>query len=140
MKKIIKITALLLVALLAVGTFAACTLQPQSKQLVAKWSDSNGLSGYDFHDDGTVDITYINFTVPILNIPFDGTVNGSYTTEKVDDVNYVTLNYTIFSKTIQKKYKYSIENSVLTLTDPDNDSQTVYIKSDAESSSQSTTN
>lgn len=140
MKKIVKLTALLLVALLAVGTLAACNLQPQSKQLVAKWTDSNNLSGYDFHDDGTVDITYINFTVPIINLPFNGTVSGSYTTEKVDDVNYVTLNYTVFSKTIQKKYKYSIEESVLTLTDPDNDSQTVYIKSSTESSSQSTSN
>lgn len=140
MKKIVKLTALLLVALLAVGTLAACNLQPQSKQLVARWTDSNNLSGYDFHDDGTVDITYINFTIPIVNMPFNGNVSGSYTTEKVDDVNYVTLNYTVFSKTIQKKYKYSIEESVLTLTDPDNGSQTVYIKHNAESSSQSTSN
>lgn len=140
MKKIVKLTALLLVALLAVGTLAACNLQPQSKQLVARWTDSNNLSGYDFHDDGTVDITYINFTIPIVNMPFNGNVSGSYTTEKVDDVNYVTLNYTVFSKTIQKKYKYSIEESVLTLTDPDNGSQTIYIKHNAESSSQSTSN
>ncbi len=140
MKKIVKLTALLLVALLAVGTLAACNLQPQSKQLVARWTDSNNLSGYDFHDDGTVDITYINFTIPIVNMPFNGNVSGSYTTEKVDDVNYVTLNYTVFSKTIQKKYKYNIEESVLTLTDPDNGTQTVYIKHNAESSSQSTSN
>lgn len=140
MKKIVKLTALLLVALLAVGTLAACNLQPQSKQLVARWTDSNNLSGYDFHDDGTVDITYINFTIPIVNLPFNGNVSGSYTTEKVDDVNYVTLNYTVFSKTIQKKYKYNIEESVLTLTDPDDGKQTVYIKSATESSSQSTSN
>ncbi len=135
MKRIAKITALLLVALLAVGTLAACVAQPQSKQLVAKWTDSNNLSGYDFHDDGTVDITYINFTVPIVNMPFNGTVNGSYTTEKVDDVNYVTLNYTIWSKTIQKKYKYEVNDASLTLTDPDNDSSTVYIRSDSAAAS-----
>lgn len=140
MKKIVKLTALLLVALLVVGTLAACNLQPQSKQLVARWTDSNNLSGYDFHDDGTVDITYINFTIPIVNLPFNGNVSGSYTTEKVDDVNYVTLNYTVFSKTIQKKYQYNIEESVLTLTDPDDGKQTVYIKSATESSSQSTSN
>lgn len=135
MKKIAKVTALLLVALLAVGTLVACNLQPQSKQLVAKWTDSNELSGYDFHDDGTVDITYLNFTVPILNIPFNGTVNGSYTTEKVDDVNYVTLTYTIFAKSIEKKYQYSIDDSVLTLTDPDNGEVTKYTKSTGETSS-----
>ncbi|MDD6022161.1 MAG: hypothetical protein ACI4GA_01800 [Acutalibacteraceae bacterium] len=135
MKKIIRATAVLLVILLTAGTFAACSLQPQSKQLVAKWTDSNNLSGYTFHEDGTVNITYINFTVPIVNMPFNGTVDGSYTTEKVDGVNYVTLNYTIWSKTIQKKYQYCIENSVLTLTDPDNGSQTVYIKGNSEASS-----
>lgn len=134
MKKIAKIMALVLVALLAIGTLAACNLQSQSKQLVAKWTDSNNLSGYSFHDDGTVDITYMNFTVPIVNLPFNGTVNGSYTTEKVDDVNYVTLNYTIFSKTIQKKYQYKVEDSVLTLTDPDDGSSTTYIKSTTDTS------
>lgn len=135
MKKIIRATAVLLVVLLAAGTLAACSLQPQSKQLVAKWTDSNNLSGYNFHDDGTVNITYINFTVPIINMPFNGTVDGSYTTEKVDGVNYVTLNYTVWSKTIQKKYQYEVKDSVLTLTDPDNGSATVYIKSGSEASS-----
>ncbi len=135
MKKIAKITALILVALIAVGTLAACTLQPQSKQLVAKWVDSNNLSGYTFHDDGTVNITYINFTVPIINMPFNGTVDGSYTTEKVDDENYVTLNYTIWSKTIQKKYKYEVVDSVLNLTDPDTGNTTTYIKSGSEAAS-----
>lgn len=135
MKKIIRATAVLLVVLLAVGTLAACSLQPQSKQLVAKWTDSNNLSGYNFHDDGTVNITYINFTVPIVNMPFNGTIDGSYTTEKVDGVNYVTLNYTIWSKTVQKKYQYEVKDSVLTLTDPDNGSATVYIKSGSEASS-----
>lgn len=135
MKKIIRATAVLLVVLLAAGTLAACSLQPQSKQLVAKWTDSNNLSGYNFHDDGTVNITYINFTVPIVNMPFNGTVDGSYTTEKVDGVNYVTLNYTVWSKTVQKKYQYEVKDSVLTLTDPDNGSATVYIKSGSEASS-----
>lgn len=137
MKKIIRATAVLLVLLLAAGTLAACSLQPQSKQLVAKWTDSNNLSGYNFHDDGTVNITYINFTVPIVNMPFNGTIDGSYTTEKVDGVNYLTLNYTLWSKTIQKKYQYKVEDSVLTLTDPDNGSATVYIKSGSEASSSS---
>lgn len=137
MKKMVKVTALILVALLAVGTLAACTLQSQSKQLVAKWSDSNNLSGYNFHDDGTVDITYMNFTVPIVNLPFNGTVSGSYTTEKVDGVNYLTLNYTIFAKTIQKKYQYQVDGSVLTLTDPDDSSVTTYIKSTSDASSSS---
>lgn len=135
MKKIIRATAVLLVVLLAAGTLAACSLQPQSKQLVAKWTDSNNLSGYNFHDDGTVNITYINFTVPIVNMPFNGTIDGSYTTEKVDGVNYVTLNYTVWSKTVQKKYQYEVKDSVLTLTDPDNGSATVYIKSGSEASS-----
>ncbi len=131
MKKLVSLVAVILVIALAGVTLAACTLpKSQSKQLIGKWSDANNLSGYEFHEDGTVDITYVNFTIPILNIPFNGTIEGVYTTEKVDDVNYVTLSYTLYVSTesITKKYQYSVDGSSLTLTDPDDGKSSVYVR------------
>lgn len=140
MKKIVSAIAVILVIALAGVTLAACTLpKSQSKQLIGKWSDANNLSGYEFHDDGTVDITYVNFTIPILNIPFNGTIEGVYSTEKVDKVNYVTLSYTLYVSTnsITKKYQYSVDGSSLTMTDPDDGSVCVYVRQNTESQSAS---
>lgn len=133
-----KVLALVLVAILCLGTLTACSVSdikkmfetPQSELLVASWTDSNALSGYEFHDDGTVKITYANFTVPFINTNFNGTVDGAYTTSESEDgeKNYVTLTYTIFSKSIEVKYEYFVEDNVLTLIDIDDGDKTVYVK------------
>ena len=47
-----------------------------SKEILGKWVDSTGMSGYDFHSDGTVDVTYVNLTIPVLNIPINGSARG----------------------------------------------------------------
>lgn len=129
-----KIISLLLVAVLCLGTFAACALleAPQSEQLIAAWSDSNNLSGYEFHEDGTVKITYANFTVPIINTKFNGTVDGAYETSESEDgeKNYVTITYTILNRSLESKYEYVVEENVLTLIDADNGNKTVYVKAD----------
>lgn len=129
-----KIISLLLVAVLCLGTFAACALleTPQSEQLIAAWSDSNNLSGYEFHEDGTVKITYANFTVPIINTKFNGTVDGAYETSESEDgeKNYVTITYTILNRSLESKYEYVVEENVLTLIDADNGNKTVYVKAD----------
>lgn len=138
-----KIVALILVAVLCLGVFSACSLlaKPQSELLIATWTDSNALSGYEFHDDGTVKITYANFTLPILNTNFNGTVDGAYTTSQSEDgeKNYVTITYTIFSKSIESKYEYFVEDNVLTLTDIDDGDKTVYIKQTATTAAPSST-
>lgn len=132
MKKIIKMTALFLALVLAVSSLAACSVISPGKKLVGKWTDSNKLSGYEFHEDGTVDITYVNFTIPIINMPFNGTVKGAYTVGKTDNVNTVTLTYTVFSKSIEKTYQFKVEEAKLTLIDPEDGGSTVYIKESAE--------
>lgn len=140
-----KIVALVLVAILCLGTFAACSVSditklfetPQSEQLIAAWTDSNALSGYEFHEDGTVKITYANFTVPIINTNFNGTVDGAYVTSESEDgeKNYVTITYTIFSSSIETKYEYVVEDNVLTLIDVDDGDKTVYVKQTTETGS-----
>lgn len=135
-----KIIALILVAVVCLGALAACSgllEKPQSEQLIASWTDSNALSGYEFHDDGTVKITYANFTVPIINTNFNGTVDGAYATSESEDgeKNYVTITYTIFSSSIEAKYEYVVEDNVLTLTDVDDGDKTVYVKQTSETGS-----
>ena len=49
-----------------------------SREILGKWVDSSGMSGYDFHSDGTVDVTYVNLTIPVLNIPINGSARGTY--------------------------------------------------------------
>ncbi len=137
MKKSFKIIAVVLACVLVVSAFAGCSLLnkviPQSKQLVAEWKDTSSLnSGYKFNDDGTVKITYANFTIPIINQVFNGTIDGIYTTTKEDGKNYVTLSYTVLLTSIEKKYEFSISDNILTLTDPDNGNQTMLQKVEAE--------
>ena len=52
-----------------------------SEQIIGKWRDSADMSGFEFFSDGTVEITYVNLTVPIINIPVNGTTKGIYTLE-----------------------------------------------------------
>lgn len=138
-----KIIALMLVAVLCLGVFSACSLsgKSQSELLVATWTDSGKLSGYEFHDDGTVKITYANFTVPVLNTNLNGTVEGAYITSESEDgeKNYVTITYTIFNKSIETKYEYFVEENVLTLTDIDDGDKTVYVKQTTPSADSSST-
>ena len=130
MKKTCKGLSLVLALIFVIGAFSACSsLIPQKKQLIAKWMDSNKLSGYEFFEDGKVEITYANFTVPIVNIPFNGTVEGVYTTSKTDDgKNRLTITFTIFTKSLELKYDFEVDGSSLKLTDPENGNTTVYIK------------
>lgn len=90
---------------------------PQSYLLQDKWADTNNMSGYEFKDDGTVVITYANFNIPIINVPYNGIINGLYQTNKVDGINYVTINFSVFSQNIVKEYRYKIDNYVLTMID-----------------------
>ncbi|MCM1365001.1 MAG: DUF5640 domain-containing protein [Faecalibacterium sp.] len=79
--------------------------------LIGKWSDGSGMSGYEFKQDGTVNITYVNFTVPVINMPINGTYAGTYTIKG----NKITINASIYSKTITNTYTFSVQGNTLTL-------------------------
>lgn len=134
MKKIIKISALLLALVLTLGAFTACSLdslKPQSKLIIGKWVDTSALnSGYEFKEDGKVTITYANFDIPVINQTFNGTVEGIYTLEKSDDKNIVNISFTILLQSITKTYEYSVKDGILTLTDLDNGNSTVLKQGD----------
>lgn len=86
-----------------------------SDDLIGAWSDGAGMSGYEFKDAGIVSITYVNITVPVLNIPINGTYTGSY----VINGDRITINASIYGATISNTYTYSVNGNVLTLTGDD---------------------
>ncbi len=80
--------------------------------LIGKWTDSAGMSGFEFFEDGKASFTYANLAT--LGISFDGKIeNGTYTLEG----NTLTVAYSIYTATIDKKYEISIENDVLKMKD-----------------------
>ena len=73
---------------------------------------------YEFLENGACKITYADVTIPIINITYDGTVDGTYSVAKDDAGNYhVTVIYTILSKSVTKDYTFSVDGNALTLTD-----------------------
>ena len=119
MSKVKKISALVLVMLVIVSVFSACAFTPDAK-LKGAWRDSTATVGYEFKDNNICAITYADFTIPIFNIRYNGTIDGAYTTEKKDDGSYyVTLTYTVIAKSVTETFIFSVDGDVLTLTSPE---------------------
>lgn len=123
MKTIWKPIAILMAAILMLTALTACA--GPEKKILGKWMDSSNMSGYDFQEEGIVELTYANFTVPVVNIPFTGTVKGTYS---LGEDNTLTITYSIYSKSITKTYTYSIEDSALTLVEKESGNRSVYIR------------
>ena len=106
MKSLKKIAVVLLAVVMVVSVFAACDIKitPQQK-IMGAWRDSTGTMGYEFLDNNLCKITYADIVVPFLNIPYNGTVDGTYSISKDEADNYhVTITFTILSKSITKDY------------------------------------
>lgn len=96
----------------------------QSSELIGKWTDSTDMSGYEFKQGGIVDITYVNFVVPVINTPINGKYSGTYTLEG----NKITITSSIYSKTVVNSYTYTISDNVLTLISTENGEVSTYSK------------
>ena len=97
-----------------------------SELLVGKWTDSAGMSGFEFFSNGKVSFTYANLSA--LGINFDGTVdNGTY---ELKD-NRLTIAYSIYSATIDKTYEVSIADDELKMKNTDDGKTSVYIRTDS---------
>lgn len=96
---------------------------PGSGSLLGKWSDSTEMSGYEFKEGGVVVITYVNFTVPVVNIPINGSFTGSYSISG----NKLTVSYSIYGNSMLDTFDYSVNGNSLTLTKADG-SVSTYIK------------
>ncbi len=125
MKHIKKILVIALAALMVLTVFTACSASPE-KKLLGSWRDSTGMTGYEFKEDGKCVVTFADVKVPILNVNFNGAVDGVYSVAKRDDgLYYVTVTYTIYAKSVTKDYMFTVEESALTLTDTTDNSVTV---------------
>lgn len=125
MKHIKKILVIALAALMVLTVFTACSASPE-KKLIGSWRDSTGMTGYEFKEEGKCVVTFADVKVPILNVNFNGAVDGVYTVAKREDGNYyVTVTYTIYAKSVTKDYMFTVEESALTLTDTDDGTVTV---------------
>ncbi len=114
MKHAKKLTALALVLVLVLS-LAACGAP--EKKLLGSWRDTTGGLGYDFHEDGTVTLHFVHFTIPIVNFTVDQDVTGTYTVTKAEDkTNHVTINYQVTLISLSDEFTFEIEKDILRLT------------------------
>lgn len=97
-------------------------MENTDNELLGSWSSN--LSGYEFKDTGVVSITYIDLSSMGINIPISGKVDGVYTV----DGDTLNIKFSIYSAVIEKKYTYSIDGKILTLTDKESGEKGTYIK------------
>ena len=103
------------------------------EQIIGKWADSAGMSGYEFFADGSASVTYVNLTVPVINMPINGTAKGSYTLNG----NTLTVSFSIYRRTITDTFTASVENNTLTLVNRDDGEKATYQRrSDSQQSSE----
>lgn len=125
MKHIKKFLVIALAALMVLTAFTACSASPE-KKLLGSWRDSTGMTGYEFKEDGKCVVTFADVKVPILNVNFNGAVDGVYSVAKRDDgLYYVTITYTIYAKSVTKDYMFTVQDSALTLQDTEDNTVTV---------------
>ncbi|MBQ4348705.1 MAG: hypothetical protein IKB94_03990 [Clostridia bacterium] len=119
MKNLKKIAVVLLAVLMVAAVFTACDVKvTQEQKILGSWRDSTGTIGYEFLEGGACKITYADVTIPIINIKYDGTVDGTYSLSKDEnDVLHLNVTYTILSKSVTKNYTYTIDGNALNLTD-----------------------
>ena len=123
-----RLTAIACVLCLVVTMFAACSASPQ-KKILGVWRDSTGTVGYEFKENNVCNITYADFTIPIINIRYDGTVPGTYTITKRDDGNYyVQIKYTVISSQVVEDYMFTVDGDALTLTNVESGDQKTLLR------------
>ncbi len=119
MKNLKKLAVVLLALVMVVSVFAACDIKiTPAQKLMGAWRDSTGTMGYEFQENGICKITYADVVIPIINYPYNGTIDGTYSVTKDEADNYhVTITYTILSKSITKDYIFNVDGAALNLTD-----------------------
>lgn len=96
--------------------------------ILGKWTDSANMSGYHFYEDGTVEMTYVNLTIPVINIPINGTSKGVYSIEG----DKLTTKFSIYSATIENTYTVMVENNTLTMFNVSEGEKATYARAVAE--------
>ncbi len=129
MKNLKKIAVVLLAVFMVVTVFTACDIKlTQEQKILGAWRDSTGTIGYEFLENNVCKVTYADVTIPIINIEYDGTVDGTYSVSKDDSgALHLDVTYTILSKSITKNYTYTLDGNALNLTDTADGTTTVLL-------------
>ncbi|MBO5184803.1 MAG: hypothetical protein J6D79_03595 [Clostridia bacterium] len=93
-----------------------------ASDLIGKWTDGANMSGFNFKQGGSVDVTYVNFTIPVINMPINGTYSGTYSVSG----GRVTVNFSIYGKTIINSYEFAVAGDTLTLKNVEDGEITTY--------------
>ena len=96
------------------------------ESLYGTWTDSSNMMGYEFLSDGTVNVKYVDFTIPVLNMPIKTTVPGTYTVNGDE----VTVTHSIYGATIRSTYRFSVQDKVLTLINTEDGNTSTFMKKD----------
>lgn len=94
------------------------------EELIGKWRDSANMSGYEFKENGVVEVTFVNIDIPVINVPVNGTFTGGY--EIKDGV--VTVTYYIYGNTIQESFTYEVSGNSLQLKNTEDGKISTYMK------------
>ena len=111
------------------GTFTFSRMGTSSgvtydEELLGVWRDSANLSGYEFKEGGVVSVTFVNITIPVIDVPVNGTFTGGY--EIKDGV--LSLTYYIYGKEIKDSYTYEISGNSLKMKNIKDNNLSTYIK------------
>ena len=95
-----------------------------SGSLLGVWRDSANLSGYEFKAGEVVSVTFVNFNIPVVDVPVNGTFTGGYEVEN----NVLKLTYYIYGKKISNSYTFEVSGNTLKLTDTETGKVSTYVK------------
>ena len=98
--------------------------QSKDSDILGVWRDSANLSGYEFKEGGVVSVTYVNITIPVIDVPVNGTFTGGYEIEN----GVLSLTYYIYGKKISDSYTYEISGNALKLKNTETGNISTYIK------------
>lgn len=93
-------------------------------QLLGKWRDVSGVSGFEFMAGGKVTLTYVD--LGFIGINFVGDLNGVYTLEG----DKLTISTSVYAGSIPIAYTASVSGDTLTLVSADNGSTFTYTRSE----------
>lgn len=86
-----------------------------SNPFVGTWISAAGNGSYTFHEDASFRAHNPGEKLPVLKVPYNGTLNGTYAYDKSEKEISMTLS--VYSKEITCLYTYDFEDDTLILTD-----------------------
>ena len=89
------------------------------QQLLGKWSDSLGMLGFEFYDDGTVNTTYFDLK-QLIGLDLSGSTKLPYTLEG----DILTIKFSAYTGSAQWQFRVSVNGNELTMYDLDKRSTT----------------